>query len=148
MTEEAGRDIGSKIGRVIEVDKRSWQADQAKFMRHDEKHCGLVMEKQPIEKQYGDWLRAGSISKGTNEGSRGSGSSSHETKNDGSRGSGSESHEPKNSGEAGKMSQAMVGEMVVSVQSRNERSSSLGRKVSLEGREKFNFWKRRDMKHG
>ena len=33
MTKEAGRDIGSKIGRVIEVDKRSWQADQAKFMR-------------------------------------------------------------------------------------------------------------------
>nr|POF16171.1 hypothetical protein CFP56_24198 [Quercus suber] len=27
MTEEAGRDIGGKIGRVIEVDKRSWQAD-------------------------------------------------------------------------------------------------------------------------
>ena len=33
MTEEAGCDIGSKIGRVIKVDKRSWQADQAKFMR-------------------------------------------------------------------------------------------------------------------
>ena len=33
MTEEAGRDIRSKLGRVIEVDKRSWQADQAKFMR-------------------------------------------------------------------------------------------------------------------
>ena len=33
MTKEAGRDIGGKIGRVIEVDKRSWQADQAKFMR-------------------------------------------------------------------------------------------------------------------
>ena len=32
MIEEAGRDIGGKIGRVIEVDKRSWQADQAKFM--------------------------------------------------------------------------------------------------------------------
>ena len=32
MTEEAGRDIGGKIERVIEVDKRSWQADQAKFM--------------------------------------------------------------------------------------------------------------------
>ena len=93
-TEEAGRDIGSKVGRVIEVDKRSWQADQAKFMRvridlpiekplrrggyvtnmdgdrcwvplnmsdcphcfscgkigHDEKHCGMVIEKQFIER--------------------------------------------------------------------------------------------------
>ena len=33
MTEEVGRDIGGKIGRVIKVDKRSWQADQAKFMQ-------------------------------------------------------------------------------------------------------------------
>lgn len=33
MTEDAGRDIGVRIGKVIEVDKRSWQADQAKFMR-------------------------------------------------------------------------------------------------------------------
>ena len=33
MTEEAGHDIDIKIGRVIEVDKRSWQVDQAKFMR-------------------------------------------------------------------------------------------------------------------
>ena len=184
MTEEAGRDIGSKIGRVIEVDKRSWQADHAKFMRvridlpiekplrrggyvtnmdvdrcwvsfkyerlptfcfscgkigHDEKHCGMLLEKQPIEKQYGDWLRAGSSSKGLNEGSRGSGSSSYETKNDGSRGSGSRSHEPTKNKEAGKMSQATVGEVAVSVQSRNERSSSLGGKVSLEGREKFEF---------
>ena len=32
MTKEVGRDIGGKIGRVIEVDKRSWQVDQAKFM--------------------------------------------------------------------------------------------------------------------
>ena len=76
---------------------------------HDEKHCGMVMEKQFIERQYGEWLRAGSISKGTNEGSRGSSSSSHE------RGSGSGSHEPKNGGESGKMPQATAGEMVVSV---------------------------------
>ena len=82
---------------------------------HDKKHCGMVMEKQFIERQYGEWLRAGSISKGTNEGSRGSSSSSHETKNDGSRGSGSGSHEPKNGGELGKMPQATAGEMVVSV---------------------------------
>ena len=32
MIEEAGCDIGGKIGRVIEVDKWSWQADKAKFM--------------------------------------------------------------------------------------------------------------------
>ena len=42
MTEEAGRDIGSKIGRIIEVDKRSWQADQANFMRV---RINLPMEK-------------------------------------------------------------------------------------------------------
>ena len=33
MTEEIGKDIGSKIGRVLEVDKRAMQADQAKFLR-------------------------------------------------------------------------------------------------------------------
>jgi len=33
MTEDIGRDIGSKIGRVLEVDKRAIQADQAKFLR-------------------------------------------------------------------------------------------------------------------
>ena len=49
MTEEVGRDIGGKIGRVMEVDKRSWQADQAKFMR--------VRVELPIEKP----LRRGDI---------------------------------------------------------------------------------------
>ena len=33
MTEEAGKDIGSKLGRVIEVDKRSMQANREKFLR-------------------------------------------------------------------------------------------------------------------
>ena len=33
MTEDIGRDIGGKIGRVLEVDKRAIQADQAKFLR-------------------------------------------------------------------------------------------------------------------
>ena len=33
MTEDIGRDIGSKIGRVLEVDKRAIQTDQAKFLR-------------------------------------------------------------------------------------------------------------------
>jgi len=33
MIEAIGKDIGSKIGRVLEVDKRTMQADQAKFLR-------------------------------------------------------------------------------------------------------------------
>ena len=33
MFEDAGKDIGSRLGRVLEVDKRSLQAEQAKFMR-------------------------------------------------------------------------------------------------------------------
>ena len=33
MSQEVGEEIGSKIGRFIEVDKRSWQSDQAKFLR-------------------------------------------------------------------------------------------------------------------
>ena len=33
MSKEIGRDIGSKIGRIIEVEKRSLQADQEKFIR-------------------------------------------------------------------------------------------------------------------
>ncbi|KAL0002837.1 hypothetical protein SO802_016618 [Lithocarpus litseifolius] len=141
MNEEAGREIGGKIGRVIEVDKRSWQADQAKFIRvridlpiekplrrggyvtnmdgercwvsfkyerlptfcftcgkigHDEKHCGVEIEKQPLERQYGEWMRARGVSKGANEGSKVAGNSSHEQR------SGDESR---------KMSQATVGEL-------------------------------------
>ena len=33
MIEEVGRVIGSKIGHVLEVDRRSWLDEQAKFMR-------------------------------------------------------------------------------------------------------------------
>ena len=33
MTDEVGKEIGNKLGHFIEVDKRSWQEDQAKFMR-------------------------------------------------------------------------------------------------------------------
>ena len=33
MIEDIRKDIGSKIGRVLEVDKRAMQADQAKFLR-------------------------------------------------------------------------------------------------------------------
>ena len=35
---------------------------------HDDKHCGIEIEKQPLERQYGEWMRAGSASKGANEG--------------------------------------------------------------------------------
>lgn len=33
MTKSIGNDIGEKIGEFLETDKRSWQFDQAKFMR-------------------------------------------------------------------------------------------------------------------
>lgn len=33
MFEDAGKDIGSRLGKVLEVDKRSLQVEQAKFMR-------------------------------------------------------------------------------------------------------------------
>ena len=33
MIEDIGKEIGSKIGNVLEVDKRAIQADQAKFLR-------------------------------------------------------------------------------------------------------------------
>ena len=89
---------------------------------HDEKHCGMMIEKQPLEWQNGEWMRAGGTSKGTNEGSRALGSNSHE---------------PKSGGESGKKPQATVGELVVSVQSENEGSGSRGRKDNLEERENF-----------
>ena len=33
MSQEVREEIGSKLGRFIEVNRRSWQSDQAKFMR-------------------------------------------------------------------------------------------------------------------
>ena len=33
MNEEVGKELGRKLGNVIDVDKRSMQADQAKFLR-------------------------------------------------------------------------------------------------------------------
>ena len=33
MSEDARKDIGSRLGKVLEVDKRSLQVEQAKFMR-------------------------------------------------------------------------------------------------------------------
>ena len=32
LTEEVGKDIGGTIGNFLEVDKHSWQSNQAKFM--------------------------------------------------------------------------------------------------------------------
>ena len=43
MTEEVGKDIGCKLGKVIEVDRRALQADQAKFLQ--------VRVDLPIEKR-------------------------------------------------------------------------------------------------
>ena len=53
---------------------------------HDEKHCGTMIEKQPLEWQYREWIRVGGTSKGTNEGSKALGSSSHEPKSGGESG--------------------------------------------------------------
>lgn len=89
---------------------------------HDEKHCGMVFEEQPLERQYGEWLRAGNISKGTNNGSRAAESSSHE---------------PKSGGEPGRKYQTTVGEVVLSIESEYVGSGNLGGKVNLEGREIF-----------
>ena len=33
MTEEVGKDLGSKLGKYIESDRRSWLSEQAKFLR-------------------------------------------------------------------------------------------------------------------
>ena len=33
MFEEVGRDLGNRLGKYIETDKRSWLSEQAKFMR-------------------------------------------------------------------------------------------------------------------
>ena len=112
MSEEAGKGIGSKIGKVIEVGKISLQAEQAKFMRirveipigkplrrggnitttdddrcwltfryerlptfcyicglmgHDDKHCCKSQQEGMKERQYGEWLRAGSVVKNGSE---------------------------------------------------------------------------------
>ena len=33
MLKEVGRDLGNRLGKYIESDKRSWLSEQAKFMR-------------------------------------------------------------------------------------------------------------------
>ena len=42
MTEDTGRDIGNRIGKFLEANRRSWQSDQAKYMR--------VRDKLPLNK--------------------------------------------------------------------------------------------------
>ena len=90
-----------------------------------------------MEKQYGEWLRAGSMSKGSNEGFRESGNGKHDLKIGSFRGSGSGGHESKNGDEMGKTVQATVGEMEASVQTKGEMRSSWGGRVNLEGWERF-----------
>ena len=41
---------------------------------HDDKHCTMVSEGYPLDWQYGEWLRAGGVSKGINEEIKGLGS--------------------------------------------------------------------------
>ena len=79
---------------------------------HDEKHCRVVTKKQSMEKKYGEWLRAGSVSKGSNEGFRESRNGKHNLKISSFRGSGSGGHESKNGDEMGKTVQATVGERI------------------------------------
>lgn len=91
-------------------------------MGHDEKYCGTEIERQPLERQYGEWMSVGGSPKGTNEGSKAIGSSSHEQRS---------------RGESGKKSYATVGELVAFVQDDNGGSGSLGGQDSLDEREKF-----------
>lgn len=51
MTEDTGRDIGNKMGNFIEMDRCSWQMEQAKFMR--------IRVELPIDKtlRRGGYLR-------------------------------------------------------------------------------------------
>ena len=51
MTEDTGRDIGNTIGMFVEMDKCSWQMEQAKFMR--------IRVELPIDRplQRGGYLR-------------------------------------------------------------------------------------------
>ena len=42
MFEEVGRDLGNRLGKYKETDKRSWLSEQAKFMRV---HVDLPIDK-------------------------------------------------------------------------------------------------------
>ncbi|XP_030945979.1 uncharacterized protein LOC115970489 [Quercus lobata] len=78
MTEAIGKDIGSKIGRVLEVDKRAMLADQAKFLRirvevqidKPLRRGGGILRMMKVEdfglilgRQYGEWLKVGGVLK-------------------------------------------------------------------------------------
>ena len=54
---------------------------------HDEKHYSMVSGKQPLYCQYREWMRAGGVSKGSNDGMRALGSRSHVPKSGGELGS-------------------------------------------------------------
>nr|POE91601.1 hypothetical protein CFP56_25644 [Quercus suber] len=68
INEEAGRDIGRGIGRVIEIDCKAIAADQAKFLRIRvdmpldkpirPKVCSASIVREGEELPYRDWLRA------------------------------------------------------------------------------------------
>nr|POE50650.1 hypothetical protein CFP56_00108 [Quercus suber] len=55
--EETGRDIGNRMGKFIEADKRAWQSEQAR-------HCDATEPGQTTERQYGEWIRANGSAKG------------------------------------------------------------------------------------
>ena len=88
---------------------------------HDDKHCTLVNEGQPLDRQYREWLRAGGVSKGINE----------EIK-----GLGSRIQEPLNSGDTGARSQSMAEDLDCSVQGRNGENQKLGGSNTIEDKEK------------
>lgn len=46
MFEEVGRDLGNRLGKYIEFDKRSWLSKHAKFMRI---HVDLPIDK-PLQR--------------------------------------------------------------------------------------------------
>nr|POE45567.1 hypothetical protein CFP56_39567 [Quercus suber] len=79
MIEEAGKDIGSDRVWVAFKYKRlpTFCYDCGK-LGHDGKHCSTGCESQLQDRQYGAWLRVGSVSKGTNEEISGGGSRSKE----------------------------------------------------------------------
>ena len=74
-----------------------------------------------MDRQYGEWLRAGGVSKGINE----------EIK-----GLGSRIQEPLNSGDTGARSQSMAEDLDCSVQGRNGENQKLGGSSTIEDKEK------------
>ena len=48
-------------------------------IRHDEKHCSVKQDGQQVDRQYGEWLRAGSTNKGGFEHTRSTSSKSQES---------------------------------------------------------------------